>query len=155
MRVEGLITEEPLHLADLAEEAFLPTAPESNGVPAVAPGTEQTSAAAGPAADDQSMQIEPAIPATSECAVPVPASPEETDDHHSQEPRIEAAAPPTAAGNGVEGHPAIETGAARTTADWDELFARREQIKAEREKRPRPKRRAASRSSAQLSFDWS
>jgi hypothetical protein len=100
------------------------------------------------------MQIEPAISATSECSVPVPASSEETVGHQSREPRIEAAVP-TATGNGVEGHPAIETGAARTTTDWDELFARREQIKAEREKRPRPKRRAASRSSAQLSFDWS
>ncbi len=154
MQVEGPITEEPLHLAELAEEAFLPTAPESNGVPAVAPGVEQTAASAGSAADDQSLQIEPAIPATSECAVSVQAPPEETADHQSQEPRIEAATP-TAAVNGVEGRPAIETGAARTTTDWDELFARREQIKAEREKRPRPKRRAASRSSAQLSFDWS
>ena len=154
MRVEGLITEDPLHLAELAEEAFLPTATESSGVPAVAPGVEPAAASADSAADDQSLQIEPAIPATSECVVPVPASPEETADHQSQEPRIEAAIP-TATGNGVEGHPAIETGAARTTTDWDELFARREQIKAEREKRPRPKRRAASRSSAQLSFDWS
>jgi hypothetical protein len=154
MRVEGLITEEPLHLAELAEEAFLPAEPESIGVTAVAPGAEQAAASAGSTADDQSLQIEPAISATSECAVPFPASPEETAGHQSQEPRIEAAVP-TAPGNGVAGHPAIETGAARTTADWDELFARREQIKAEREKRPRPKRRAASRSSAQLSFDWS
>src|SRR5262245_5010704 len=89
MRVEGLITEEPLHLAELAEAAFLPTAPESKGVPAVAPGTEQTSAAAGPAADDQSMQIESAIPTTSECAVPAPASPEKTADHQSPGLRIE------------------------------------------------------------------
>ncbi|MCI0392136.1 MAG: hypothetical protein MOB07_25680 [Acidobacteria bacterium] len=153
MRGEGLGTEDPLHLAELAEEAFLPEAPESNGVPAVATGVEPAAASADSAADDQSLQIEPAIPATSECAVPVQASPEETAGHQRQEPRIEAAVP-TATGNGVEGHPAIETGAARTTTDWDELFARREQIKAEREKRPRPKRRAASRSSAQLSFDW-
>jgi len=102
----------------------------------------------------QSLQIEPAISATSECAVPVPMSPEETADHRSQEPRIEATVP-AATGNGVEGHTAIEAGAARATTDWDDLFARRELIKAEREKRPRPKRRAASRSSAQLSFDWS
>jgi hypothetical protein len=60
----------------------------------------------------------------------------------------------TAPGIGVERHPVIETGAARTATDWDELFARREQIKAEREKRPSPKRRAASRSTTQLSFDW-
>jgi hypothetical protein len=153
MRVEGLITDDPLHLAELGEEAFLPTAPELNDFPAVAPGVEPAAASAGSAADDQSLQIEPAIPATSECAVPVPASPQETAGHQSQKPQIEATVP-TATGNGVEGHPVIETGAARTT-DWDELFARREQIKAEREKRPRPKRRAASRSSAQLSFDWS
>ena len=154
MRVEGSITEEPLHLAELAEEAFLPTAPELNGVPAMAPVVEQAAASAGSVAGDRSMQIEPAISATSECSVPVPASSEETVGHQSREPRIEAAVP-TATGNGVEGHPAIETGATGTTADWDELFARREQIKAEREKRPRPKRRAASRSSSQLSFDWS
>jgi len=154
MRVEGLITDDPLHLAELAEEAFMPAAPESNGVPAVAPGVEQAAASAGSAADDQSLHIEPAIPVTSECAVPVPASPEETADRHSQEPRIEATVP-AATGNGVEGHTAIEAGAARATTDWDDLFARRELIKAEREKRPRPKRRAASRSSAQLSFDWS
>jgi hypothetical protein len=153
MRVEGLITEEPLHLSELAEEAFLPTAPESNGVPAVAPGVEQAPASAGSATADQRLQIEPTNPATSECDVPVPASPEEIVDHQGQEPRIDAAIP-TAAVNGVEGHPAIETGATGTTTDWDELFARREQIKAEREKRLRPKRRAASRSSAQLSFDW-
>jgi hypothetical protein len=153
MRVEGLITEEPLHLAELAEEAFLPVAPELDGVPAVVPGVEQASTSASSAADDQSLQIEPAIPATSECAVPVPAPPEETEGHQSQEPLIKAAIP-TATVNGVERHPTIETGVARTTTDWDELFARREQIKAEREKRPRPKRRATSRSSAQLSFDW-
>jgi hypothetical protein len=154
MQVEGPITEEPLHLAELAEEAFLPTAPESNGAPAVAPGVEQTAASAGSAADDQSLQIEPAIPATSECAVSVQASPEETADHQSQEPRIEAAIP-TAAVNGVEGRPAIEAGAARTTTDWDELFARREMIKAEREKRLRSKRRASSHLGTQLNFDWS
>ena len=153
MRVEGPITEETLHLAELAEEAFLPAATESSGVPAVAPGGELATVPLESATDDQSLQIEPAIPATSECIVPVPASPKETADHQSQEPRIEAAIP-TATGNGVEGHPATETGAARTTTDWDELFAKREQIKAEREKRPRPKRSAASRPSAQLSFDW-
>ena len=153
MRVEGPITEQPLHLAELAEEAFMPTAPESNGVHAVAPVVEQASTSAGSAADDQSLQIEPAIPATSEYAIPVPAPPEEIAGHQSQEPLIEAAIP-TATVNGVERHPTIETGAARTTTDWDELFARREQIKVEREKRPRPKRRATSRSSAQLSFDW-
>jgi len=153
MRVEGPIAEEPLHLAELAEEAFLPTAPELNGVPAMAPVVEQAAASAGSVAGAQSMQIEPAIPATSECAVPVPMSPEETADHRSQEPRIEATVP-AATGNGVEGHPVIEAGAARATTDWDDLFARREQIKAEREKRPRPKRRAASRSTTQLSFDW-
>src|SRR5262245_29040395 len=153
MRVEGLITDDPLHLAELAEEAFMPAAPESNGVLAVAPGVEQAAASAGSAADDQSLHIEPAIPVTSECAVPVPASPEETADRHSQEPRIEATVP-AATGNGVEGHTAIEAGAARATTDWDDLFARRELIKAEREKRPRPKRRAASRSTTQLSFDW-
>ena len=153
MRVEGPITEEPLHLAELAEEAFLPAAPELNGVPAVATGAEQHAALAVSAPDDQRLQIEPAILATAECVVPVQASPEETADHQSPWPRIEAAIP-TAMRNGVEGHPAIETGAARTTTDWDELFARRERIKAEREKRPRPKRSAASRSSAQLSFDW-
>src|SRR5262245_11223446 len=153
MRVEGPIAEEPLHLAELAEEAFLPTAPELNGVPAMAPVVEQAAASAGSAVDYQSLQIEPAIPATSECAVSVQVPPEETADHQSPRPRIEDAIP-TATGNDVEGHPAIETGAARTTTDWDELFARREQIKSERENRPRPKRRAASRSSAQLSFDW-
>ncbi|HZF39299.1 MAG TPA: hypothetical protein VE715_10770 [Blastocatellia bacterium] len=154
MRVEGLTTEDPLHLAELAEEAFLSTASEPSGVPAVAPGVEPAAASVESAVDDQNLQIEPAIPATSEYVVPVPASPEETVDHQSQEPRIEAAVT-TATGNGVEESPAIEAGAARTTTDWDELFARREQIKAEREKRPRPKRRAASHSSAQLSFDWS
>ncbi|HYW73108.1 MAG TPA: hypothetical protein VE961_18925 [Pyrinomonadaceae bacterium] len=79
------------------------------------------------------MQIEPAIPATSGCAVPVPTSPEETAGHHSQGLRIEAAIS-TAPGNGVGESPAIEAGAVRTTTDWDELFARREQIKAGREK---------------------
>jgi hypothetical protein len=153
MRVEGLITEEPLHLAELAEEAFLPTAMESNDFPALAPGVEQAAVSADSAADEQSLQIKSAIPATSECAVSVPTSPEETADHRSQEPRIEAAIP-IAPGNGVEQSPAIEAGAARTTTDWDELFARREQIKAEREKRPPSKRCATSRSSAQLSFDW-
>jgi hypothetical protein len=120
----------------------------------MAPVVEQAAASAGSVAGDQSLQIEPAIQATSEFAVLVPASPEETADHHSQEPRIEAAIT-TAPGNGVEESPAITAGTARTMTDWDELFAQREQIKAEREKRPRPKRRAASRSSAQLSFDWS
>src|SRR5262245_11420398 len=151
MRVDDLITEEPLHLAELAEEAFLPAAPESNGVSAVAPGVEPAAASVESAANVQSLQIEPAIPTASECPVPVSASAEETVDHQSSGLRIEAAIA-TAPGNGVERHPAIETGAARTTTDWDELFARREQIKAEREKRPSPKRRAASRSSAQLSF---
>src|SRR5262249_51596181 len=80
-RVEGPITEDPLHLAELAEEAFLPAAPESNGVQAVAPVVEQALASAGSVADDQSLQIEPAIPATSECIVPVPAPPEETAGH--------------------------------------------------------------------------
>ena len=125
-----------------------------NGVQAVAPVVERAAASASSAAGDQSLQIEPAIPATSECAVLVPASPEEIADHQTQEPRIEGANA-IAPRKGVEESPAIETAAARTTTDWDELFARREQIKAEREKRPRPKRRAASRSSAQLSFDWS
>jgi hypothetical protein len=153
MRVEGLITEEPLHLAELAEEVFLPAVPESNGIQAVTPGVEPVAAPVESAADDQSLQIEPAIPATSECAVPAPASPEETAYRQSPGLRIEAAIA-IAPGNGVERHPAIETGAARTTTDWDELFAQREQIKAEREKRPRQKRRASSHLGAQLSFDW-
>jgi hypothetical protein len=83
MRIEGLITDDPLHLAELAEEAFMPAAPESNGIPAEAPGVEPAAAPVESAADDQSLQIEPAIPATSECAVPAPASPEETANHQS------------------------------------------------------------------------
>src|SRR5262249_23258845 len=127
---------------------------ESSGVSAVAPAVGPPGASVESANNDQSFQIEPPIPTASECPVPVSVSAEETVDHQSTGLRIEAAIP-TATVNGVEGHPTIETVAARTTTDWDELFARRELIKAEREKRPSPKRRAASRSSAQLSFDWS
>src|SRR5262249_31059671 len=86
MRVEGSITEEPLHRAELDEEAFVPTAPELNGVPAMAPVVEQAAASAGSAVDYQSLQIEPAIPATSECAVSVQVPPEETADHQSPRP---------------------------------------------------------------------
>lgn len=154
MRVEGLISEEPLHLAELAEEAFLPTAPEPNSVPAVAPGVEPAAAPVDSAAKDQRPRIEPTISAISECAAPYSAPPETSVERQSPELRIKTTAP-TAPGNGVEEHTAARAGVAMATTDWDELFARREQIKAEREKRPRSKRRAASRPSAQLSFDWS
>src|SRR5262249_52618881 len=132
MRIEGLITEAPLHLAELSEEAFLPAAPELNDIPAVVSGVE---------------------PATSECVVPVPASLETTVDPQSRELQIGAAIP-TAPETGVEEDPASEACAARAITDWEELFAQRERIKAEREKRSRSKRRASSHSCAQLSFDW-
>jgi hypothetical protein len=155
MRIEGLITEDPLHLAELSEEAFLPTAPKLNGIPPVVCGAEQAAGSIESVADHKSLepQIGSAIPATSECAVPVPASPVKTAGHQGLDLQIEAAIP-TAPENGVEEKPASEARDASATADWDELFAQRERIKAEREKRPRSKRRASSRSSAQLSFDW-
>jgi hypothetical protein len=42
----------------------------------------------------------------------------------------------------------------KAATDWDELFAQRERVKAEREKRHRPQRRNSSLTSAQMSFDW-
>ena len=53
--------------------------------------------------------------------------------------QIEAAIP-TAPGNGVEENPASEARATSHTTDWDEPFARREQIKAGREKRVHSKK---------------
>jgi len=155
MRIEGLITEDSLHLAELSEEAFLPAAPKLNDIPSVVGGIEPAAGSIESAADGKSLdpQTELVAPATSECAVPVPTSLETTGDRQSPDLRIEAAVP-TAPENGVEENPASEARAASTTTDWDELFARRERIKAEREKRPSSKRRATSRSSAQLSFDW-
>jgi hypothetical protein len=156
MRIEGLITEDPFQLAELSEEAFLPATPKLNDIPSVVDGVEPAAGSIESAPDDKSLepQTAPAIPATSECVVPVPASLETTGDRQSPDLQIEAAIP-TAPENGVEENPATEARAVSTTTDWDELFTRREQIKAEREKRPRPKRRAASHSSAQLNFDWS
>jgi hypothetical protein len=155
MRIEGLTTEDLIHLAELSEEAFLPAAPRLNDFPFVVCGVEPAAGSIESAAGDKNLdpQTELVAPATSECVVPVPTSLETIGDRLSPDLRIEAAIP-TAAESGVAGHPAIDTCAARTT-DWDELFARREQIKAEREKRPPSKRHASSQSSAQLSFDWS
>ncbi len=155
MQIEGLITEDPLHLADLAEEAFLPTAPGLNDIPPVVPGVEPAATSVESAADDQSLepQTGPAITATSKCVVPVPASRETTVDRQNPELQIEDTIP-TALENGVEENPASEAIAARAITDWDDLFVQRERIKAEREKRPRSKRRASSHSCAQLSFDW-
>jgi len=155
MRTEGLITEDPLHLAELSEEAFLLAPPKLNDIPSVVGGIEPAAGSIESAADDKSLdpQIELVVPATSECAVPVPTSIETTGDRQSPDLRIEAAIP-TAPENGVEQNPASEARATSATTDWDELFARRERIKAEREKRPRSKRRASSSSSAQLSFEW-
>ena len=156
MRIEGLITEDPLQLTELSEEAFLPAVPKLNDIPSVVGGIEPAAGFIESAADDKSLdpQTELVALATYERAVPVPTSLETTGDRQSPDLRIEAAVP-TAPENGVEENPASEARAASTTTDWDELFAWRERIKAEREMRPSSKRRASPHSSAQLSFDWS
>jgi hypothetical protein len=49
---------------------------------------------------------------------------------------------------------ATETRPKKVATDWDELFAQRERVKADRENRPRSKRRNSSLTSDQMSFDW-
>jgi hypothetical protein len=56
--------------------------------------------------------------------------------------------------NGSRQSATTETQPTKAATDWDELFAQRERVKAEREKRHRPRRRNSSLTSAQMSFDW-
>jgi hypothetical protein len=156
MRTEGVDVEEPPYLSDLSADAFLPAAPESIVIqslvskiePAVEPVESTT------ISQNLGSPTEPEVPRSSEDFVEIPVSPESTLDQQGPELLIEIAAP-SVMENSAQDSPAIETQWKKEKTDWDELFARREQVKAERANQPRSSRRNSSLLKNQMSFDWS
>jgi hypothetical protein len=157
MRAEGVDAEEPFYLSELAADALLPAASELNGIEPSAPNLEPAAAAAESmesTSGDQIFEtlIEPGLPVTSDNIIAIPVFLDPASDHQSLELQIDAV--PDVPENGSRQSAATETQPMKAATDWDELFAQRERVKAEREKRHRPQRRNSSLTSAQMSFDW-
>jgi hypothetical protein len=138
-------------------DALLQSEPELNGSEASAPNLDPAAAAAESmesTAGDQIFEplIEPKLPATSDDIIAIPVSLDPTIDHQSLKSSIDAV--PDVPENGSRQSAATETQPMKAVTDWDDLFAQRERVKAEREKRHRPQRRNSSLTNAQMSFDW-
>jgi hypothetical protein len=132
-------------------------APELNGIESSVPNLEPTAAAAESMESTASDQIfgpliEPELPVTSDDITTIPGSLDPAIEHQSQALHIDAA--PDVPENGSRQSATTETQSKKAATDWDELFAQHERVKAERENRPRPKRRNSSLTSNQMSFDW-
>jgi helicase-like protein len=151
MRTEGVDVEEPPYLSELSADAFLPSAPESL-VSKIEPAVEPVESTT--IGQNLGSPTEPEVPRSSEDFVEIPVSPESTLDQQGPELLIEIAAP-SVMENSAQDSPAIETQWKKEKTDWDELFARREQVKAERANQPRSSRRNSSLLKNQKSFDWS
>jgi hypothetical protein len=154
MRAKGLDAEEPFYLSELAADALLPLAPELKGIGASVPNLEPAAESIESTAGDQIFEslIEPELPLTPNDITTIPVSLDPASAHQSLKLQIDAVlAVPE---NGSRQRAATETQPTKAATDWDELFAQRERVKAEREKRPRPKRRNSSLTSSQMSFDW-
>jgi hypothetical protein len=155
MRAKGIDAEDPFYLSELAADALLPVAPELNGIELPVPELEPAAAESIEAtASDQILGplIEPELPVTSDDINTVPVSLDPAIDHQSLALEIDAVA--DVPENGSRQSATTETQSKKAATDWDELFAQHERVKAERENRPRPKRRNSSLTSNQMSFDW-
>jgi hypothetical protein len=157
MQAEGIDAEEPFYLSELATDALLPAAPDLNGIEPSAPNLKPAAAAAESmesTSGDQIFEtlIEPGLPITSDDIIAISVSLDPTIDHQSLKSSIDAV--PDVPENGSRQSAATETRPMKAATDWDELFAQRARVKAEREKRHRPRRRNSSLTSAQMSFDW-